>query len=124
MVNDGFLAFASAMWAYMTPVPPMPSMHEIMTGFYVPNSYDEAQGISADFGATTNVISAGSECWQSSGAESDAATSRGESYDGFASVFNITATSTSCATMNAFTELGAANFPSYWFEKSGTDNEC
>ena len=59
---NGFLAIASAMWTYMTPMPPMPSMHEITTGFYVPNDYDTSQGIKADFGATTNVVSLYADC--------------------------------------------------------------
>ena len=118
VVNDGFLAFSSAIWTYMTPEPPMPSMHEIMTGFYVPNDYDVAEGITADFGATTNVISDGSECYQVGGVESEAATARGEAYTQFAQVFNVTATDTDCGQMNAFTTSGAANFPNYWFQKS------
>ena len=64
----------------MTPMPPSPSMHEIMTGFYVPNDYDVSLGIKADFGATTNVISEGTECYNAGGTESSAATDRGESY--------------------------------------------
>ena len=60
--KTGFLAFASAMWAYMTPVSPKPSMHEITTGFFKPNDYDTDHGIFADFGATINVISDGEEC--------------------------------------------------------------
>ena len=84
VTNKGFLSLASAMWVYMTPVPPMPSMHEITTGFYVPNEYDVGEGIKADFGATTNVISNGSECWNAGTVESEAATSRGTAYSGFA----------------------------------------
>ena len=115
VVNDGFLAFASAIWIYMTPQPPMPSMHEIMTGYYVPNDYDVAEGIKADFGATTNVISDGSECFQAGGVESEAATARAEAYEKYIQAFNVTATDTECGTMGAFTVSGAANFPNYWF---------
>ena len=45
IAKDGFLAFASALWSYMTPVSPQPSMHEVMTGFYVPNAYDTSINI-------------------------------------------------------------------------------
>jgi len=40
VATDGYLSFASAMWIYMTPSSPKPSMHEIMTGFYEPNESD------------------------------------------------------------------------------------
>ena len=40
--HDGFLSFGSALYTYMTPVSPAPSMHEVMTGFYVPNPNDQA----------------------------------------------------------------------------------
>jgi len=40
VTNDGYAAIASAMWFYMTPVPPKPSMHEVTTGLYTPNAYD------------------------------------------------------------------------------------
>lgn len=32
--EDGYLAFASALWVYMTPEDPRPSMHDVMTGFF------------------------------------------------------------------------------------------
>ena len=60
--EDGSIAMAAAIWFYMTPQDPKPSMHDIMTGFYEPNSYDAAVGIDATFGATTNVINGGLEC--------------------------------------------------------------
>lgn len=72
---NGFLVIASAMWTYMTPMPPKPSMHEIMTGFYVPNQYDTDLGITADFAATTNVISDGADC-NTGGSESSASEAR------------------------------------------------
>ena len=46
----------------MTPQNPKPSMHDIMTGFFVPNAKDLAAGIKGGFGSTTNVINGYSEC--------------------------------------------------------------
>ena len=112
------------MWVYMTPVSPKPSMHEIMTGYYVPNSYDLAAGITADFGATINVISDGSECWTGTGQETTAAAARAVDYTSFCSVFGVTPTATSCDTMQAFTDSSASYFPYYWFTKSASLNEC
>jgi len=37
-------------------------MHDIMTGFFVPNDKDQAAGIKGSFGSTTNVINGYSEC--------------------------------------------------------------
>jgi len=36
-LESGILGFLSALWIYMTPRSPMPSMHEVATGFYKPN---------------------------------------------------------------------------------------
>ena len=76
VASDGYLAFASAVWEYMTPVSPMPSMHEAMTGFFVPNDWDTTNGIGDGFGTTINIISSGTECNTGTGAESSAATAR------------------------------------------------
>jgi len=37
-------------------------MHDILTGFFVPNDVDKAQGIKGQFGSTINVINGGREC--------------------------------------------------------------
>jgi hypothetical protein len=37
VASEGWLAFASALWIYMTPVSPKPSMHDIVAGFWQPN---------------------------------------------------------------------------------------
>ena len=41
VVEDGYVAFASGLWRYMTHTLPAPSMHNVMTGFYVPNNSDK-----------------------------------------------------------------------------------
>ena len=40
VANDGYVGLAAAIWKYMTPSSPSPSMHSIMTGFYEPNAGD------------------------------------------------------------------------------------
>ena len=62
VAQEGWLAISSAFWFYMTPQSPKPSMHEVVTGFWVPNSYDLQAGISQGFGATINIINGGIEC--------------------------------------------------------------
>ena len=76
--TDGFLAFASALWVYMTPVSPAPSMHDVTVGNFVPNDADKAALITADFRATTDIISGGAACGVAP--ESTEATTRGGYY--------------------------------------------
>lgn len=42
---DGYVAFASALWLHMTPKKPRPSVHDVVTGFYLPNDTDTQVGI-------------------------------------------------------------------------------
>lgn len=83
--EDGSLAMTAGIWFYMTPQDPKPSMHDVMTGFFVPNSSDAAAGIGADFGTTTNVINGGFEC----GNGSTKSVSRGEYYLEWLNFFSL-----------------------------------
>ena len=60
--EDGYLAMAAGIWFYMTPQDPKPSMHDVMTGFFVPKEKDIENGIGADFGTTINIINGAVEC--------------------------------------------------------------
>jgi len=48
----------------MTPQYPKPSMHDAMSGFFVPTEADRQAGIGPDFGTTINIINGGIECKQ------------------------------------------------------------
>lgn len=61
VANDGYVGFAAAVWKYMTPQSPSPSMHNIITGFFVPNANDDTAGHSIGFGTTT-MIAKNSSC--------------------------------------------------------------
>jgi hypothetical protein len=37
-------------------------MHDVMTGFFVPNAIDLSKNIKASFGTTINIINGGLEC--------------------------------------------------------------
>jgi len=41
-------------------------MHDVMTGFFVPNSIDVQNNIDSSFGTTTNIINGGHECGHTS----------------------------------------------------------
>jgi len=62
--EDAYTVFTSALWFYMTPQYPKPSIHDVMTGFMVPTAADLAVGIGATFGTTANIINGGIECRQ------------------------------------------------------------
>jgi len=61
--EDGALAFASSLWQHMTPKKPKPSVHDVVTGYFVPNSTDASANIVANsFGTTINVVNGTGEC--------------------------------------------------------------
>jgi hypothetical protein len=47
-VGNGALAFATAIWFWMTPQGAKPSCHDVMTGVYVPTAQDIAAGRTVD----------------------------------------------------------------------------
>ncbi len=62
LVADTWLNLASAIFFFVYPQPPKPSMLHVMDGTWQPNEVDDAQGIKHGFGATINVINGGVEC--------------------------------------------------------------
>ena len=62
LAQDPIMAFASAIWFWMTPQFPKPSCHDIMLGTWQPTAQDSAKGRLPGFGATVNVVNGGVEC--------------------------------------------------------------
>jgi hypothetical protein len=62
--TDAYTVFTSALWFYMTPQKPKPSIHDVVAGYFVPTDADDAAGIGATFGTTANIINGGIECRQ------------------------------------------------------------
>jgi len=60
--ENGLLAFASAIWFYMTPDGVKPSMHDVITKFWAPNAHEISQGINPGFGTTVAIINGEEEC--------------------------------------------------------------
>jgi len=85
--QDGYLAMAAGIWFYLTPQDPKPSMHDVMTGFFVPNSADDRANVGATFGTTINIINGGYEC----GNGSSKAVSRGTYYTKWLEFFGMPA---------------------------------
>lgn len=92
VAQDGYIAMAAGIWFYMTPQDPKPSMHDLVTGFFVPNSVDTSNSIGANFASTTNVINGALECGQGIGGSGSAAVRAGY-YANWLNYFNLSAES-------------------------------
>jgi len=76
---------SAAMWFYMTPAAPKPSMHDVTTRFWQPNETDTAANIDSSFGTTINIINGQEEC-----DKTDArAASRGKYYNKWLVYFGL-----------------------------------
>lgn len=62
LIEDSVLAFASAIWFWMTPIANKPSCHAVMTGHWKPSAADSAACRLPGFGLTLNIINGGVEC--------------------------------------------------------------
>ena len=62
VTSDGSIAFATALWFWMTPQAPKPAAHDVMVGGWVPSADDVAAGRAPGFGMTVNIINGGLEC--------------------------------------------------------------
>lgn len=74
--SSGQYAFTSALWFYMTPQTPKPSMHEVATNLYKPNAYDKKAGLDSTFGTTIMIINGGYECTTANKKENSGAQKR------------------------------------------------
>jgi hypothetical protein len=61
-----YRAFLAAIWFYMTPQAPKPSIHDVASGFFVPTQSDLDKHLVFGFGFSTNIINGGYECGQGS----------------------------------------------------------
>ena len=86
VLDSAYNAFSAALWFYMTPQPPKPSMHEVTVGHFIPNSVDIARGIKGYFGTTINIINGGDECNK---VDNNEAARRATFYGDFLTYFEI-----------------------------------
>jgi chitinase len=125
--SDGYIAFAAGLWFYMTPQSPKPSMHDVTTGFFEPNSLDIAAGYKGGFGSTTNIINGGIEC---GGGTNTKAENRGRYFLEFLEEFGIDTTNETdlgCATEGSFPVGGAGSANGYFqngLDQGNNQNEC
>lgn len=126
LVADTWLNLASAVFFFVQPRSPKPSMLDIIDGNWKPNNIDKEQNLSAGFGLTTHVINGGIECKESSESETAQARNRMKYYKAFAGYFNVSIPEDEvlgCAGMGTFTTEGAAGVPMY-FGLSWEDGEA
>lgn len=125
VAREGWLAVASGFWFYMTPQSPKPSIHEVVTGFWVPNSKDAASNFKRGFGTTINIINGGIECGSS---QIPQANNRIRYYKYFANYLNVPITADEtldCANQpGAFVDGGSGTIYSYWDQDWNNPNRC
>lgn len=122
VAKDAYTAFSAAIWFYMTPQSPKPSMHDVMCGLFKPNEIDENFGIKGGFGTTINIINGGVECGGST--ENKKASNRGDYFQEFLNVLGLDPskeTNLGCAGEKKFPDGSAGDLDGY-FVKGAIEN--
>ncbi len=117
LVADTWYNLASAVFFFVYPQPPKPSMLHVVDGTWVPNQNDIGNGLTKGFGVTTNIINGGVECGGST--EITQSLNRISYYQEFANHLSITIPSEEvlgCANMKQFASDSSAALPIYWEE--------
>ena len=120
LVADTWLNIASAVFFYVYPASPKPSMLHVIDGTWQPNSHDASQGIKPGFGATTNIINGGIECGH--GYEKPQSINRMAYYQQHAAALNVPVDSDEalgCANQKSFDTQGAGAMKIYWDQDWG-----
>ena len=142
-VTEGWLAFASAVYFFMQPRPPKPSMFELIYGYWTPPAVNSANNVDSkepgpSFGASIMIINGGIEC--GGGKATAQAANRVKYYAGFMDYFGLDpemgitydktgvqthkTASMSCMNMLAFEPNHGAAYPSYWEEDWSALGQC
>jgi len=118
LVSDTWLNFASAIWFFVTPQPPKPSMLHIVDGTWKPNNVDISAGLAPGFGASIMAINGAYECGSASNAQS---LNRQKHYKRYCKIFGVnnTGEKLDCASMGKFSAGGSANPAIYWAPEQG-----
>ncbi|WP_318481138.1 chitinase [Photobacterium leiognathi] len=121
LVADTWLNLASAVFFYVYPQPPKPSMLHVIDGTWQPNAADKANGIEHGFGSTIQIINGAFECGK--GSTTAQAKARIAYYKEITSYLNldISGEKLDCADMKAFDTAGAGALEVYWDKDWGWD---
>jgi len=115
LVADTWLNLASAVFFFVYPQPPKPSMLFVIDGTWQPNSADLANNLTSGFGVTTQIINGGVECGGS--VEIAQSLNRISYYQSFAQHLGVAIgvdEQLGCAGMKQFDNAGSGALPIYW----------
>jgi len=126
--TDGYISWASAIWFFMTPRGRNPSMHDVMTNFWIPNAADIGANVIIGFGATTEIINGDIECGTGM-TDSVPSATRWNFFASFLGEFNLhggDVAGMSCAKYWSGFPHGGSHFkqPQYFEKKWGDTNKC
>lgn len=124
LVADTWLNLASAVFFYVTPQAPKPSMLHVIDGTWQPNDHDKANGLVPGFGVTIQIINGGVEC----GGPQDIAQglNRISYYKSEAEYLKVPVPANEvlgCKNMKQFDSGGAGALPQYWEQDWGWSAE-
>lgn len=125
LVADTWLNLASAVFFYVYPQPPKPSMLHALDGTWVPNQHDLDNGLTPGFGVTTQIINGGIECGGSQ--EHAQSLNRIDYYTHFAADLDVPVEPDEvlgCAGMQRFDTAGAGALSIYWEQDWSRPNAC
>ncbi|PSV41284.1 hypothetical protein C9J46_18860 [Photobacterium sp. GB-36] len=127
MVADTWLNIASAIFFYVYPQPPKPSMLSVIDGSWTPNQADIDAGLNNGFGMTIHIINGGLEC--GSGNEDARAQNRINYYNEFANYLSVTTPADEvlgCKNMAQFSDVtgGSGSVPIYWEQDWSSPYKC
>ncbi|WP_336291021.1 glycoside hydrolase family 19 protein [Aeromonas dhakensis] len=114
-VADTWLNLASAVFFFVYPQPPKPSMLHVVDGTWQPNAHDRQNGLVPGFGVTTQIINGGVEC--GGAAEHAQSQNRITYYQAQAQYLGVPVPADEvlgCKNMKVFDEAGAGALPIYW----------
>ena len=125
LVADTWLNFASAVFFFVYPQSPKPSMLHVVDGSWQPNARDRANGLTPGFGLTTQIINGGIECGGTE--EVGQSVNRISYYTNFAKQLNVPIANTEklgCTNVKSFDDEGAAAMAIYWDQDWSEPNSC
>lgn len=124
LVADTWMNLASAVFFFVYPQPPKPSMLHVIDGTWQPNDHDKENGLVSGFGVTIQIINGGVEC---GGADENAQSlNRIAYYKEFANYLKVPVPADEvlgCKNMKQFDEYGAGALPIYWEQDWGWSTE-
>lgn len=122
LVADSWMNLASAVFFFVYPQPPKPSMLHVIDGTWQPNDRDKSNGLVPGFGVSIQIINGGVECGGAT--ENAQSLNRIAYYKEFANYLKVPIADDEvlgCKNMKQFDEGGAGALPIYWEQDWGWD---